>query len=58
MICDDDELHYSSRNKFYKYLDEMDTYVTNNQHLIPNYGEKYRYGELFPLALLNQQLMK
>ena len=23
----------------------MDTYVTNNQHLIPNYGEKYRYGE-------------
>ena len=20
-------------------------YVTNNQHLIPNYGEKYRFGE-------------
>jgi hypothetical protein len=29
MICDDDALHYSNRKKFYRYLDEMDTYITN-----------------------------
>jgi len=23
----------------------MDTYIRNNRHLIPNYGEKWRYGE-------------
>lgn len=31
MICDDDALHYGSCKKFYRYLDEVDTYVTNNQ---------------------------
>ena len=45
MICDDHKLHYSNRKKFLRYLDEMDTYIRNNRHLIPNYGEKWRYGE-------------
>ncbi len=45
MLCEDDELNYGNRKKFYRYLEEMNTYATNNQNLIPNYGEKYRYGE-------------
>ena len=45
MLCDDEELHYSNRKKLLRYLGEMDTYIENNRHLIPNYGEKRRYGE-------------
>ena len=28
-----------------KHLEELTTYVENNRHIIPNYGEKFRYGE-------------
>jgi hypothetical protein len=28
-----------------KAVEEFRTYITNNCHLIPNYGERYRYGE-------------
>jgi len=28
-----------------KALSELRTYIMNNQHLIPNYGERYRHGE-------------
>jgi hypothetical protein len=45
MLCDDQELHYSNRKKLLRYLGEMDTYIENNRHLIPNYGEKWRYVE-------------
>ncbi len=34
MICDDPELHYTNRKRLLRHLDEMDTYVRNNQHLI------------------------
>ncbi len=27
------------------HLSELDTYIENNRRLIPNYGEKWRYGE-------------
>jgi len=29
-------------------LSELRTYIVNNRHLIPNYGERYRNGE--PIA--------
>lgn len=58
MICDDDELHYSNRKKFYRYLDEMDTYVTNNQRFIPNDGEKYRYGEAISTGFVESTINK
>jgi hypothetical protein len=28
-----------------KALSELRTYIVNNQHLIPNYGQRYRHGE-------------
>ena len=28
-----------------KALSELRTYVVNNRHVIPNYGERYRHGE-------------
>jgi hypothetical protein len=43
--CDDPEIKYEKAKKFLKYLEEMDNYIRNNRHLIPNYGERYRYNE-------------
>ena len=51
-ICDDDELCYEKQKKFYKYLVEMYIYIQNNQQMIPNYGEKYRYGETISTAFV------
>jgi hypothetical protein len=45
MLCDDEDITYKKKKKLLGYLEELDTYVTNNQSLIPNYGERYRYGE-------------
>ncbi len=45
LVCDDPDRRYANSQKFCKHLSEMDTYIRNNAHLIPNYGEKYRYGE-------------
>ena len=28
-----------------KALSELHTYIVNNRHVIPNYGERYRHGE-------------
>ncbi len=47
-----DEITYMNRKKFLKHLSEMDTYIRNNRHLIPNYGEKYRYGEIITTAFV------
>ena len=35
----------NNKSKMIKYLDELSTYIENNSHLIPNYGERWRYGE-------------
>ncbi len=51
-VCDDPDIIYEKRKKFLKYLGEMYTYVRNNVHLIPNYGEKYRYGETITTAFV------
>ena len=45
-------LHYPNRKKFLRLLEEMITYIENNRHLIPNYGEKYRYGETITTAFV------
>jgi len=44
-ICEDNEIKYANRKKLVKHLEEFTTYIENNRNLIPNYGEKYRYGE-------------
>ena len=44
-LSDDPDLQYSKSRKLVQHLDDMMTYVRNNAYLIPNYGEKYRYGE-------------
>lgn len=45
MYCDDPELNYANLKALQKQLDEMYTYIRNNQMMIPNYGEMRRYGE-------------
>ncbi len=52
MCLDNSDLHYENRKKFLKHLDEMSTYIENNRHLIPNYGEKFRYGETITTAFV------
>lgn len=44
-LLEDEDLHYANRLKFQKTIEDMLRYIDNNRHLIPNYGEKYRYGE-------------
>ena len=39
---------YARFPKLGKALSELRTYIVNNRHLIPNYGERYRNGE--PIA--------
>ncbi len=36
---------YARFNHLVKALSELRTYIVNNRHLIPNYGERYRKGE-------------
>ena len=52
LICDDEELKYDNRKKFCRHLSEMLTYIENNQNMIPNYGERYRYGEAITTAFV------
>jgi hypothetical protein len=45
-----------------KAVQEFRIYITNNSHLIPNYGERYRYGEAiatgFVESTVNQVVSK
>jgi hypothetical protein len=52
LLCDDETIQYKNQKKFIKHLDEMLTYIRNNQYLIPNYGEKWRYGETISTAFV------
>jgi hypothetical protein len=36
---------YARYPQLVKVLSELHTYIVNNRHLIPNYGERYRHGE-------------
>ena len=48
----DEELRYTNRKRFEKHVDELMTYIQNNAPLIPNYGEKWRYGETISTAFV------
>lgn len=54
--CDDllwdEELTYTNRKRFEKHVDEFMTYIRNNAPLIPNYGEKWGYGETISTAFV------
>ena len=38
------------------HLDDLNTYIENNYHLIPNYGEKWRYGEAISRAFVESTI--
>lgn len=42
---DDPDLRYDKRRKFISKLEELDTYIRNNEAIIPNYGERWRNDE-------------
>jgi hypothetical protein len=45
LLCNDPGIGHEKPKILGKHLAETDTYICNNAKLIPNYGEKYRYGE-------------
>ncbi len=50
LFMDDDlegaeKIRYKNKKKLIAHIEELNTYVENNRAMIPNYGEKYRYGE-------------
>jgi hypothetical protein len=53
---------YPKFRQLLKAVEEFRTYVTNNRHLIPNYGERYRNGEAiatgFVESTVNQVVSK
>ncbi|WP_390894162.1 ISKra4 family transposase [Photorhabdus kleinii] len=53
-ICDDEEDNqvYKNSKKVVRYLEEMITYLGNNQGMIPNYGERHRYSEPISTAFV------
>jgi len=51
-LSDEPDVHYDNRRKLLQHLSEMMTYIDNNAQLIPNYGEKYRYGEAITTAFV------
>ncbi len=56
MISGDETIRYTNRKKFLKRLDELDIYIRNNQRLIPNYGEKWRYGEAISTSFVESTI--
>jgi len=51
-LCDQDNIRYKNQKKLLKYLEELTTYIKNNRHIIPNYGERWRYGETFTTSFV------
>ena len=39
-----------------RHLEEFQTYIENNSHLITNYGEKWRYGETISTAFVESTI--
>lgn len=56
MYCDDPDLSYTNLKSLKKHLDEMYTYIRNNQMMIPNYGEMHRYGEPVSMAFVESTI--
>ncbi len=55
-ISIDDEIKYRNKKKLIKHLEEFQTYIENNCHLITNYGEKWRYGETISTAFVESTI--
>ncbi len=55
-IAIDDEIKYNNKKKLMKHLEELQTYIENNCHLITNYGEKWRYGETISTAFVESTI--
>lgn len=55
-ISIDDEIKYNNKKKLIKSLEEFQTYIENNCHLITNYGEKWRYGETISTAFVESTI--
>jgi hypothetical protein len=53
---------YPKFKPLHKTVEEFRTYIVNNGHLIPNYGERYRNGEAiatgFVESTVNQMVSK
>ena len=61
-LIDNFEESYPKFKQLVKAVDEFRTYIENNTHLIPNYGERYRHGEAiatgFVESTVNQVVSK
>jgi hypothetical protein len=61
-LIDNFEESYPKFKPLVKAVDEFCTYIENNAHLIPNYGERYRHGEAittgFVESTVNQVVSK
>src|SRR6266568_4225270 len=61
-LIDTFEESYPKFKQLLKAVEEFRTYITNNGHLIPNYGERYRNGEAiatgFVESTVNQVVSK
>lgn len=55
-ISIDEEIKYRNKKKLIKHLEEFQTYIENNCHLITNYGEKWRYGETISTAFVESTI--
>lgn len=56
MYCDDPDLSYAGLKSLQKHLDEIYTYIRNNQMMIPNYGEMHRYREPVSTAFVESTI--
>jgi hypothetical protein len=43
---------YPKFKQLVKAVEEFRTYIQNNTHLIPNYGERYRHGEVITTSFV------
>ena len=50
MDLDSVEDENSAVGKLYRAVSEFITYISNNKAFIPNYGDRYRYGEMISTA--------
>lgn len=55
-IVIDDEIKYRNKKKLITHVEEFQTYIENNNHLITNYGEKWRYGETITTAFVESTI--
>ena len=62
VLADDEKKTCPVALKLYKMMEEFETYIRNNEGMIPNYGERWRYGESisssFVESTVNQVISK